>query len=110
MPQCPDQPYQLRRLYQYGSAERGTPDPDPEYFQDGVAAQCPVKGLSEKALLDNKTIPDSLKSHYGRAYYPKNKPTQYPRGFINSHRIGHYGWIFDEEVLSKEDRGYVKPK
>lgn len=35
------------------------------------------------------------------------RDTIVPIGFLNSHSIGHYGWIFEKNKL---ETGYVTPK
>ena len=99
----------FEEVFQYGSAEAGTPDPDPPFRQDGIAPQCPVKGLSEQEVAKNPAISDQNKNNYGRAFYPKNKPKLYPRGFYSSHSVLNYKWILG---LSKQrgDRGEIIQK
>ena len=60
----------------------------------GIAPQFPVTGL------ENTTI------NYGRAFIPKQAGI--PKGFVESHSISNYGWIFNS--LTPDDQGYVKPK
>jgi hypothetical protein len=72
-----------QEIWQYGTDEENTP----VYKQDGVAPQCPVVGLSR----DN------------RAFIP-NTVVQ---GFISSHSIENYTWIFTRKT--NED-GYVTPR
>jgi hypothetical protein len=70
-------------VWQYGSNE----DNDPIDVQDGVAQQGPVGGISDR-----------------RAYIPASVP----RGFLESHSIGNYNWIFD--IVNPLIPGYVKPR
>jgi hypothetical protein len=74
-------------VWQYGSDENL-----PEHKQDGVAPQRPVGNLYD---IPNKS---------GRAYIPDDEP----QGFISSHSIGNYKWIF--EKLNIKDNGYVTPR
>lgn len=69
----------------------GEPNEDPLHEQDGVAPQCAVKGLPE--IDDNKG---------GRAFIPKGES----KGFLQSHSIGNYKWIFKIETANL--KGYVK--
>ena len=67
-------------IWQYGSNEQS----DLLKEQDGVAPQCKVGNL------DNTQ----------RAFIPNTEP----RGFIESHKIKNYQWIFN---IKQEQRGYV---
>jgi hypothetical protein len=69
-------------IWQYGSNE----EEDPFYKQDGVAPQCKVGGLDEH-----------------RAYIPADVV----KGFVSSHSIENYKWIF---TRTKNDDGYVTPR
>ena len=60
--------------------------------QDGGAPQSAVAGIN--------TNP----SKGGRAFIPK---TFTPKNFVDSHRIGNYGWIFK---LNTDANGYVKSR
>jgi hypothetical protein len=74
-----------QEIWQYGSDEIN----DSIYKQDGVAPQCPVFGLSR----DNRAfIPDDV-----------------VQGFISSHSIENYKWIFTNPK-KKGDPGYVTPR
>lgn len=65
-----------------------------------MAPQVPVKGI-ERVL--------SEKTKGGRAYIPTDGSV--PRGFISSHSIGNYVWIFKiENVLGPKGYGYVKKR
>ena len=75
-------------IWQYGSNEKT----HPTHKQDGVAPQCAVKNLIE---IPNKS---------GRAYIPDNLEEQ---GFVSSHSIGNYMWIFKLRTI---DKGYVTPR
>jgi hypothetical protein len=72
--------------WQYGSNYKQT-DADPIFDQDGVAPQCAVIGIGNN-----------------RAFIPKDFQ---PKGFLNSHSISNYGWIFEQQ---SKDPGYVTPK
>jgi hypothetical protein len=69
-------------VWQYGSDEVN----DPVHRQDGVAPQAPVGNIGIR-----------------RAYIPSNVP----QGFVTSHSIGNYRWIFGLE-MGRE--GYVTPR
>ena len=60
----------------------------------GVAPQSVVTGINA----------DPTKG--GRAYIPKNQ--NIPKGFVESHSIGNYGWIFGIE--NPQTQGYVTPR
>ena len=85
----------FEEVWQYGS-NLGEPNADPIHQQDGVAPQCAVKGL--------KGIEIKYKEKRGRAFIPKGEP----KGFLQSHSIGNYKWIFNK--LKLDDDGYVKPR
>jgi hypothetical protein len=57
------------------------------WLQDGVAPQCPIDGIKGKRAF----IPDNWK----------------PQGFINSHKIKYYTWIFKK---NEKQNGYVTPQ
>jgi hypothetical protein len=83
-------PNDWEQIWQYGS-DLDRPDKenaDKMWEQDGVAPQCGVNGLDDQ-----------------RAYIPKNLET--PKGFLESHSISNYGWIFDQIPGSN---GYVTPR
>jgi hypothetical protein len=74
-------------VWQYGSDEqtlKGTPK-----LQDGVAPQTPAKDIPS--------------GH--RAYIPTDGSV--PQGFLKSHSIGNYGWIFTRQI---NQPGYVTPR
>jgi hypothetical protein len=73
-----------QEVWQYGSDELK----DAIYEQDGVAPQCPVNNIGEN-----------------RAFIPNDAP----KGFISSHSIGNYKWIFTTPQ-KKGDPGYVTPR
>ncbi|KAF2331738.1 fibronectin type III domain-containing protein [Flavobacterium ginsenosidimutans] len=80
-------PFSIRdRTWQYGTNEIK----DPMEIQDGVAPQCPIKGI------------DILK----RIYIPVKDRLPSQLGFTESHSIVNYEWIFN---LSN-DKGYVIPR
>jgi hypothetical protein len=60
---------------------------DPCTSQDGVAPQTMARGLDEMK----------------RVYIPANVP----KGFINSHSISNYNWIFN---IQPKKKGYVTPR
>jgi len=70
------------QVWQYGTDEANTP----LLLQDGVAPQCPVINIGDR-----------------RAYIPSGEK----QGFIESHLIENYGWIFTRE---KGVEGYVTPR
>lgn len=81
-------------VWQYGS-NLGINDitEDPTWEQDGIAPQCPVKGIEQ--------VPND---HGGRVFIPKSVTT---KSFLGSHSIANYGWIFNKQL---GDAGYVKPR
>lgn len=87
-------------VWQYGSDEqtlKGTPK-----LQDGVAPQVPVQGIEKLPL---------AKTQGGRAYIPTNGSV--PQGFLKSHSIGNYKWIFKinpPSLNSPNKNGYVTPR
>jgi hypothetical protein len=70
------------QVWQYGSDEKNTS----VHKQDGVAPQCAVKNIG-----------------INRAYIPDNVV----QGFISSHSIENYKWIFTRTI---NDKGYVTPR
>lgn len=83
----------FEEVWQYGS-NLGEPNEDPLHEQDGVAPQTAVRGLE-----------DLESEKRGRAFIPDSEP----KGFLQSHSIGNYKWIFSK-LKSKKDVGYVKPR
>jgi len=79
-------PMDWQQVWQYGSDEN-----DPLEKQDGVAPQTKISGLEE---IEHKS---------GRAYIPDNEP----KGFVTSHLIKNYVWIF---TLGENDAGFLKPR
>ena len=73
---------------QYGSPDYNYADPSktPLHKQDGVAPQCAVQGIGERRAF----IPDDV-----------------VQGFLDSHSIDNYGWIFNLKTI---DNGYVTPR
>ena len=63
--------------------------------QDGVAPQAPIISINDK----------SKYKEGGRAYIPD----EVPKGFLLSHFIGNYMWIFTE-LKTPSQNGYVKPR
>ncbi len=84
----------FEEVWQYGS-NLGEPNADPIHQQDGVAPQCAVRGLDK--------IRNPILEKKGRAFIPKGES----KGFLQSHAIGNYKWIFKKE---KDAIGYVKPR
>jgi hypothetical protein len=84
----------FEEVWQYGS-NLGEPNADPLHMQDGVAPQAAVRGLEKIKNEQNR----------GRAFIPDGEP----KGFLQSHSIGNYKWIF-EKLKSKKDVGYVKSR
>jgi hypothetical protein len=81
---------QFTEVWQYGSNENDTSGTPPDK-QDGVAPQAKAQNLPEGY----------------RVYIPTDGSV--PRGFISSHSIGNYMWIFNGK-LKKGDNGYVNPR
>jgi hypothetical protein len=84
----------FEEVWQYG-ANLGEPNADPIDKQDGVAPQCAVKGLDDVEV--------KYKEKRGRAFIPDGEP----KGFLQSHLIGNYKWIFRKDI---KDEDYVKPR
>jgi hypothetical protein len=85
---------QWQEVWQYG-ADLGRKDgitPDPDDKQDGIAPQTTVGGLDE--------------TH--RVYIPDDQP----KGFLPSHQIKNYKWIFDikPNLPYPQSNGYVKQR
>ncbi len=81
----------FREVWQYGTDEKKVKP----FLQDGVAPQCPVEGI--------ENLPPSTQG--GRVFIPDNF---WPKGFLDSHTISNYGWIFNN--LGNQDNGYIKPR
>ncbi|GHV58776.1 hypothetical protein FACS1894182_11820 [Bacteroidia bacterium] len=75
-----------QEVWQYGADEANTP----LWLQDGVAPQCPVGNIGTR-----------------RAYIPTSGV---PRGFLESHKIKNYGWIFKLPKTTPNTNGYVTPR
>jgi hypothetical protein len=58
------------------------------WLQDGVAPQAKVGG----------NFPESKRA---------NIPDDVPKGFISSHSVSNYGWIFNRK---SNEKGYVTPR
>ena len=82
----------LTRRSERRYAERGELKDKP-WLQDGVAPQCRVNGLVDN---QNKS---------GRVYIPSTEK----QGFLESHLINYYGWIFNK-ITNPLSPGYVKPR
>lgn len=76
-------------VWQYGS-NLGEADQDPIWEQDGVAPQCAVGGLSDN----------------NRVFIPKDWK---PKGFVESHAISNYKWIFTK-IIDPLAKGYVSKR
>ena len=87
--------FDFEEIWQYGS-DLGQPDADAMWLQDGVAPQTPVGGINNLPTANTKG---------GRAFIPKNQGI--PKGFLESHSISNYGWIFGRQ---EGIEGYVTPR
>jgi len=90
----------FEEVWQYGS-DLGQTGADPMWLQDGVAPQAAVGGINNLPTGNTKG---------GRAFIPKNQDID-KKGFVKSHSIGNYGWIF--EILPNQgdqSRGYITPR
>ena len=83
----------FEEVWQYG-ANLGEPNADPLEKQDGVAPQCAVRGIRDL----------EQKKKGGRVFIPDDEP----KGFLQSHSIGNYKWIFTK--IPKGGKGYVKTR
>ena len=84
------------QIYQYGS-NLGQSNADKKWLQDGVAPQCAVIGIGNNRVF----IP---------TYYSDGK-TKIPKGFVESHSISNYGWIFEiQPGQGLNNKGYVTQK
>lgn len=81
----------FQEVWQYGS-NYDQPNPDPKWDQDGVAPQCECKNLG--------SLPSSKG---GRVFIPNDVK----KGFMESHTISNYNWIFNK---GPNDKGYVKTR
>jgi len=88
-------------VWQYGS-NLGQPNADPLNEQDGVAPQCECTNLIFSNNQLNSGNNKNIKT--GRVFIPNNVTT---KGFIGSHSINNYEWIFNKQ---KNEGGYVKPR
>jgi hypothetical protein len=79
-------PSGFQEIWQYGCNENR----DPAFLQDGVAPQTTAKDLPPA----------------NRIYIPNDGSV--PMGFVESHRIGNYGWIFT--TIQPGGLGYVKQR
>jgi len=75
------------QIWQYGSDEATLKREGTPWLLDGVAPQCPIKGLPKEK----------------RAFIPETEP----QGFVESHLIKNYGWIFKR---TEKEKGYVSPR
>lgn len=66
----------------------GEPNADDISDQDGIVPQCAAGGLTIKQ----------------RVFMPKDWS---PKGFLDSHSINNYKWIFNKK---ENDKGYVTPR
>jgi len=84
-------------VWQYGS-NLDQQNPDPANKQDGVAPQCEVVNITNTYA----------KTKTGRIFIPSSVST---KGYVGSHSIGNYGWIFNIQNISGPlGYGYVKPR
>lgn len=67
------------------------------YLQDGVAPQKSVVGI--------ESLPPS--TYGGRIFIPD---TYWPKGFLESHTISNFNWIFDINYIPKKPNGYVNKR
>ncbi|MDQ6481854.1 hypothetical protein [Dyadobacter sp. LHD-138] len=90
----------FEEIWQYGS-DLNQPGADPMWLQDGVAPQVAVGGINNLPSGNTKG---------GRAFTPKNQ--NIPKGFVESHSIGNYGWIFSIQpgLQNNLSNGYVSPR
>jgi len=90
-----DVPSGFTEVWQYGSNENA----DSLDKQDGIAPQTAVPGIGTRTINPNG----------GRAYIPDidGAGNHIPKGFISSHSIENYKWIFN---LKKGDNGYVQQR
>lgn len=77
----------FEEVWQYGSQRTG-PGADAIWRQDGIAPQNPVLGI--------ESLPPG---RGGRVYIPKHAP----HGFVKSHHLSWYQWVFD---IQPDDWGY----
>ena len=71
-----------RQVWHYGTDEKEMKDTP--WLQDGVAPQAPINGIDNNRV----AIPNGVE-----------------QGFLESHSIGSYEWIFEQKT-----RGYVAPR
>ena len=88
----------FEEVWQYGS-NLDQPNADPLYLQDGVAPQMECQGLINANGKQN-TNGTVLKT--GRAFIPNGSP----KGFVESHKIKNYGWIFNRNSIHRS-AGFV---
>lgn len=72
------------------------------WLQDGVAPQSECQGILSS---NNVTNYHGHKIKAGRVYIPEDF---YPKGYLESHQIINYGWIFTNQTIGKP--GYVAPR
>jgi hypothetical protein len=78
------------QVWQYGTDEKNAS----LWLQDGVAPQCPVEGLFDiKNKSGRACIEDQIKNG-----------TKIPQGFLESHKIENYDWMFN---LKSDAKGYI---
>lgn len=78
--------FENKEVWQYGSSEDNLKDK--KWFQDGVAPQGPIGNIGTR-----------------RVYIPEDGSV--PQGFLDSHSISNYKWIFTKQ---EGDAGYVKSR
>ena len=90
--------FPFEEIWQYGS-DLNQPGADDMWLQDGVAPQVAIKNIFKLAP-SNKS---------GRAFIPKNQ--NIPKGFVESHSIVNYGWIFNiQPNQGAASNGYIMPR
>jgi hypothetical protein len=78
--------FENKEVWQYGSSEDNLKDK--KWLQDGVAPQGPIGNIGAR-----------------RVYIPEDGSV--PQGFLDSHSISNYKWIFTKQ---EGDAGYVKSR
>lgn len=76
------------------------------FLQDGVAPQCASQDLIGINGQINTGNGKQIKA--GRVFIPDNPAVNATKGYLGSHSISNYGWIFTNQT--KDDPGYVRPR
>jgi len=79
--------FENKEVWQYGSNEESLKDK--KWLEDGVAPQAPVGNIGTS-----------------RVYIPEDGSA--PQGFLESHSVSNYKWIFTKLTDPNKDKGYVK--